>query len=78
MRENYTGIITIRGLMDNSFVTIIDGGGNVVCKTRSQGGIAVWDGKMPNGKRAATGVYTVLCNAAGNKAHTVTKIMFVR
>lgn len=77
VRPDYQGVITITGLMENSFVTIIDGGGNLVCKTRSNGGTAIWDGCLPNGARAATGVYTVLCNAAGSKAHAVTKILFV-
>lgn len=77
VRPDYQGVITITGLMENSFVTIIDGGGNVVCKTRSNGGTAIWDGRLPNGARAATGVYTVLCNATGSKAHAVTKILFV-
>lgn len=78
VRPNYDGVITIVGLMEDSFVTIIDAAGNVILKTRSMGGTAVWDGRLPNGQRAATGVYTVLANAPGAKAHAVTKILVMK
>lgn len=77
VRADYTGVITISGLMNNTAVNIIDGGGNLVCKTRSNGGIAVWNGLNQHGKRAATGIYTVLCNAGDGKSHTVAKIMVI-
>ncbi len=75
VRPNYEGVITISGLMDNSVINIIDGAGNLVCKTRSNGGIAVWDGKNAHGERVATGIYTVLCNTADGENHAVTKIL---
>ena len=75
VRPNYEGVITITGLMDNTVVYIIDAAGNLVCKTRSNGAIAIWDGKNLQGKRVATGVYTVLCNTADGENHTVTKIL---
>lgn len=78
VRPNYQGVITIAGLMDNSVVNIIDGGGNLVCKTKSNGGIAIWDGKNLRGERVATGVYTVLCNTADGANHTVTKVLITR
>lgn len=73
VRPDYGGMISITGLMDNTVVNIIDAGGNLVCKTRSHGGTAVWDGKLPDGRRATPGVYTALCNAQGG--HTVVKIL---
>lgn len=76
VRPDYTGVITICGLKENTTVNIIDSGGNLVCKTRSNGGTAVWDGKIPGGRRATPGVYTALCNA--KKGHTVVKILVVR
>ena len=63
--------------MDNSVVNIIDAGGNLVCKTRSNGGIAVWDGRNLNGERVASGIYTVLCNGEDG-AHAVTKIFILK
>lgn len=76
VRPNYGGMISIAGLMENTVVNIIDAGGNLVCKTRSHGGMAVWDGKLPDGRRATAGVYTALCNAEGG--HTVVKILVIR
>ena len=76
VQPNYTGVISITGLMDNTVVNIIDSGGNLVCKTRSHGGTAVWDGKDAYGQRAAPGVYTALCNAAGG--HKAVKILIAR
>ena len=73
VRPDYVGYISITGLMDNTVVNIVDAGGNLVCKTRSHGGTAVWDGKLPDGRRATPGVYTALCNA--NDGHTAVKIL---
>ncbi len=76
VRPNYGGMISITGLMDNTVVNIVDAGGNLVCKTKSHGGTAVWDGKLPDGRRATPGVYTALCNANGG--HTAVKILVIR
>jgi hypothetical protein len=62
--------------MDNTVINIVDAGGNLVCKTRSHGGTAVWDGCDAYGNRATPGVYTAFCNADGG--HTVVKILFMR
>ena len=76
VRPDYGGMISITGLMDNSEVRIVDSGGGLVCRTRSHGGTAVWDGKLPDGRRATPGVYTALCNAVGG--HTAVKILVIR
>ena len=74
---NYGGVISIIGLMDETVVNIVDAGGNLVCKTKSHGGTAVWDGKLKDGQRARSGVYTALCNEPNGK-HTVVKILVIR
>lgn len=76
VRPDYGGYISITGLLENTVVNIVDAGGNLVCKTRSHGGTAVWDGKLPDGRRATAGVYTALCNAEGG--HAVVKILVIR
>ena len=78
VREDYQGVITITGLMDETIVHILDSGGNLVCETHSNGGIAVWDGRNGVGKHVASGVYTALCNTADGKNHTMVKIMIMR
>lgn len=77
VRPNYEGVITINGLMDNTTVYIADAAGNVVCRTHSNGGTAVWDGRTQSGKRAHSGVYSVYCNTADGKQHTVIKLLLM-
>lgn len=76
VRPDYGGYITIAGLMENTAVNIVDAGGNLVCKTKSHGGTAVWDGRLQDGRRATAGVYTALCNSTNG--HTVVKILVIR
>lgn len=78
VRQDYGGEIAIHGLMDETVVYIVDEGGNLVCKTRSNGGTAIWDGKNANGNRVPAGIYNVLCNTADGSNHTVTKILIMR
>lgn len=73
VRPDYEGPITIAGLEDESIIHITDNAGNLVCETRSNGGTAIWDGKTADGRRVATGVYNVFCNAGGD--HAVVKIL---
>lgn len=74
IRPNYDGIVTITGLMDQSDVNIIDQAGQLVCKTKSNGGIAIWDLRNIDGKRVGSGIYTALCNAPDGK-HGLVKIL---
>lgn len=74
---NYVGEIAVTGLMEDSWVNIVDEGGNLVCKTRSYGGTATWDGCDQSGRRVATGVYSALCNAGDGSGHTVVKILIM-
>jgi hypothetical protein len=76
IRPDYGGMISIAGLMEQTIVNIVDAGGNLVCKTRSHGGLAVWDGRLPDGQRAKSGVYTALCNEPNGET-TVVKIVFI-
>ena len=77
VKEDFEGLITISGLMDETIVHITDSGGNVVYETRSNGGLAVWDGKNQQGKKVNTGVYTAFCNTADGKNHTAVKILII-
>lgn len=82
VRPDYTGWITIRGLMDNSLVKIADSAGNVVAQVKSDGGMAVWDGCNLNGQRVRTGVYFVFVSANNGSVDSsskgaVTKILVV-
>jgi ligand-binding sensor domain-containing protein len=77
VRETYEGPIVVKGLVDDTDVKITDISGNLVYKTKSLGGQAIWDGKNLNGNRCKTGVYLVfLADAMGEKTK-ITKLMFI-
>ena len=59
IEPDFTGMIKIAHLMDNSFVTITDREGNIVAQFGPVVGSALWDGSGPDGERVPTGVYNV-------------------
>lgn len=80
VRPEYTGWITIKGLMDNSLVKIADAAGNVFYSTISEGGMVTWDGCNTDGQRVKSGVYYVFSSQSeeGNSGTgAVTKILVV-
>ena len=77
VRPEYEGCIAIKGLMNETVVYILDSGGNLVCRTQSNGGTAVWDGRNARGEKVPAGVYNVLCNTADGANHCVTKILVI-
>ncbi|MDO8929002.1 MAG: two-component regulator propeller domain-containing protein, partial [Bacteroidota bacterium] len=77
VRETYDGPIVVKGLVEDTDLRITDISGNLVHKTTSLGGQAVWDGRNLNGNRCKTGVYLVfMSDASGNKT-MVTKLLFI-
>ena len=79
VRPNYTGWITINGLMDNSLVKIADMQGSVMWEGRSEGGMVVWDGCNRDGSRVRSGVYLVFASQGpeGSSEGAVTKIVVI-
>lgn len=82
VRPDFTGYITIAGLKENSLVKIADVAGNVFYQTRSEGGMATWDGCNRSGERVRTGVYFVFVSEGDDTPGTsasgaVAKIMVV-
>ena len=80
VRPDYSGHITVAGLMDNSLVKITDSMGNLVYSGRSTGGMFVWDGLNSEGSRVNTGVYYVFASQNENDKSSgcVTKILVVK
>jgi hypothetical protein len=78
VREDFTGNITITGLMRDSQIRITDISGNLVYETVSDGGLATWDLKTYNGKHVTTGVYLVFCASADGSQTFVTKMLVIR
>ena len=77
VRESYDGPIVVKGLVENTDVKITDIAGNLVYKTVSLGGQAVWDGKNLNGNRCKTGVYLVFMNDPTGEKTKITKLLFI-
>jgi hypothetical protein len=77
VRETYHGDITIDGLSDKSTVKITDVTGNLVYKTTSNGGRAIWNGKNRNGARVNTGVYLIFCADSEGHRSRVIKLLFI-
>ena len=75
VHPNYRGVVTIRGLMANTEVRIVDASGNLVTTIQGNGGEAVWDMTNAQGSRVASGIYTALCNTQDGAAHSTVKIM---
>ena len=77
---DYEGPIAIKGLAENAAVKITDVSGVVVYETRALGGQAIWDGKIKDGDRAASGVYLVFSTTESSfdkPDALVTKILLV-
>lgn len=77
---DYTGYITITGLKANSLVKIADAVGNVFYETKSDGGLATWNGCDASGRRVKSGVYFVFASQSGeniSSSGAVTKIVVV-
>ena len=73
----YSGMIGIRGLVDNALVKITELDGRLVYQTRALGGQAVWDGRDYKGRRISSGVYLVLVSDDDRKERTAGKIVFI-
>ncbi len=77
VRPDYSGDITITGLVSDVELKITDITGHLVNQTKALGGQAIWNGKNFSSNRVATGVYLVFSsNPNGSKTY-VTKILFV-
>lgn len=76
--EDYYGPIAVKGLPENSQVTITDIAGNLVFQTISEGTQAVWDGNDMNGQRVGTGIYLVFGIDETGKNSQVAKILFTK
>lgn len=77
---DYTGYITITGLKADSLVKIADAAGNVFYETKSDGGLATWNGCDASGRRVKSGVYFVFASQSGENSGSsgaVTKIVVV-
>ncbi|GEM_PF-5065344 len=78
VRPEYSGVITINGLIENSLVKITDSAGKLVYESESLGGRLVWNGKNSNGDYVSSGVYLIFCSANQGQDSKVIKLLVVR
>lgn len=77
VREGYSGVIAIRGLVADADIKITDLTGNLIYQTTSLGGQALWNGRNFRGNKAHTGVYLVFATNEDGATKIVTKILFI-
>lgn len=75
---DYQGIITVRGLIDNSYVKITTASGTLIAEGRSNGGLFTWNGCTADGRRVVSGVYYVMVSNDDMSEHIATRIVMVR
>lgn len=78
VRPDFGGLVSIRGLVENTVVKIMDAGGQLVYETRSQGGTATWNLRDYRGRSAETGVYFVFAISPDGKEGLAGKLAVVR
>ena len=59
VEPDFTGMIKIAGLMEDSFVTVTDRNNNVIATFGPVMGSAFWDGSDASGERVPTGIYNI-------------------
>ena len=72
VEPDFTGMIKIANLMDNSYVTITDRDGRVVAELGPVMGSVLWDGCGADGERVPTGIYNIYAGQDAQPAVTGT------
>ena len=78
VRHDYSGLIYIKGLVRNSDVKITDIAGNIVYQTKSNGGMATWNGNNFDGQRVSSGIYLIFCSNTDGSDTFVSKLLFIK
>ncbi len=78
VKPDYTGVITVTGLIRDSNVKITDINGSLVYSGTSVGGQFTWDGKNSKGKKVSSGIYLVLAADSEGKEGIATKILIIK
>ena len=77
VKPEFSGPITIQGIMYDSDIHVTDVAGNVVYKTTSNGGTATWNGKTMEGERVKSGVYLFWTAPNVGKGRNVGKVVVI-
>lgn len=77
VRQDYSGLVGIKNLIDNSLVKITTVDGSFVTHLYSEGGQAVWDCTTINGDKVSPGVYLIFISNETGKDTFVAKILIM-
>ena len=77
VNRDYTGLIAIKGLSENSNVKITDASGVLIFETTAYGGQAVWDGYSLSGNKAKNGIYLIFCTDPLGENQEVAKLLYL-
>lgn len=77
VREDYDGLISIRGLAQDANVKITDASGSLIYETRANGGMATWNGRNFSGRKASTGVYLIFSGTDDASDTHVAKVLII-
>lgn len=78
VKNNYSGLITISGLVTDANIKITDISGNLVYETVANGGTATWDGNNFSGRKASSGVYLIFSSNNDGTETFITKLLIIR
>ncbi len=78
VRPQFSGVVTLKGLQENSHVKITDIAGHLVFESTSDGGSLQWDTRAFGQHKVASGVYLVFISNQDASETKVTKLMIVR
>lgn len=81
VEPDFTGMIKIANLMENTYVTITDRNGNIITQMGPVMGSTLWDGSGADGERVATGIYNIYAAQGAQPALTgepVATVMIIK
>ncbi|MEX2230746.1 MAG: hypothetical protein WD824_01195 [Cyclobacteriaceae bacterium] len=73
----YHGTVGISGLASDAYVRITDISGKLIWQTQANGGMATWNVRDQEGRRAATGVYLVFAASQNGRESIVGKVAVI-
>ena len=75
VEQNYSGLVGIKNLVQNSLVKITTIDGSFVTHIYSEGGQAVWDCTAIDGNRVSPGIYLIFVSDTNGKETFAAKIL---
>jgi ligand-binding sensor domain-containing protein len=78
VKREYSGPIAIKGLVDNADVRITDISGQLIYRTKANGGQATWNGTDYTGRRPQSGVFLVFATNSTGTETFAGKMVFIK